>query len=197
MKIKLGKLKSKGSNIYEDSYGKTLIGVPNKKTAYIVPPSDIKKLNLIQNRMVLPLLILIFVGFYLDWVIAILAAFVSTVIFELVYKSFLSKLEKVENVEFPAKMSRSDKLLKESRTSNIFRIAATIAFPILLIVNIFTTIKDWDLVMSFQDTNGVILVLVTALCSIYSIYMCSVTISAVSKQKQKKSKNKRRRMVNS
>ena len=87
MKVRIGKLKSKGSNIYEDSYGKIFIGIPNKKLAYIVPKGQLTRLNLIQNRMAIPLLVLVLVGFYLDWLIAIGTALIVVLIFEILYKN--------------------------------------------------------------------------------------------------------------
>ena len=182
MKQNLGTLTPKGYNQYTDSHGRTLLYVKKTKSAYIIPKEASRKMALFTSRFALEVTVLFLLGFYTNWYYGIAAAVVIAAIFEWVYRcKFLPTLDKVDNVELPAKISTVDRMAERSLSANIVFILVALALPVLLIINMIQQIPDWQVVTHFSDINKVLLVVASIAVAGYALYSCVCGILALKK----------------
>ncbi len=171
MKQNLGELTPKTYESYVDSHGRTIIPNFKTKTAYIVQKEDEKKFYVLSNRYSIVVAIIMITGFYWDWTFAVISGVVLFVATEIYYRNFfLANLQQVHNVEFPPKKGIYAVALETPKKKRWIRLVMLVAFAILILVNMFMTIKDWNNVLTFSDANDVILVLFSIGLAIFSVY---------------------------
>lgn len=179
------KLTPIGNNLYEDDRKRLIIGDAKNRRGYLVSNSEKKKYELYQYRLIAPILIFSLVGFYIDWKIALVLLVVSAVALNIAYrKLFLENLIVIENLDIPEKATVRHRLLDKDIKSNLLRLAGTIALPILLVINVLDQVEQFDVAYLIQNYNDGLLLVVSAVISVYSIFMAIITIGVVIEQKK-------------
>ena len=186
MKSKIEGLKPQGGGVYEDNKGRLYIGDKKKQILYAVDRDSQKKLSFYQQRYTLPLVVLVLVGFYLNWYAAVPLALVVLIVFEYLYrKRFLADLPVYENIDIPESSSLKQRL-EQTKNRKLWTITILSALlAVLLIVNLNQTVSDWS--QAFHDPNVAILIIVTIALDVYAIYFLINAINVlVQKIKQDK-----------
>lgn len=175
-----------GNGLYEDDKGRLIIGDLKNKKGWLITKSERKTYNLYQYRFIVPLLLLVIPGFYINWILGIVLSVVSFAVFTYLYrKSFLEKLTCYEGIEFPERATRRHRIMEQETRVNWLYLAGTLALPVLLFVNLFDQIDVWDVGVITADFNKLALVAVTVLISVYSLYMAFLTLSVIIQKTRK------------
>lgn len=185
MANRIKKLTPIGNNLYEDERKRLIIGDAKNRRGYLVSNSEKKKYELYQYRLIAPILIFSLFGFYIDWKIAIVLLIVSAVAFNIAYKKlFLENLIVIEDLDIPERATVRHRLLEKDTKSNILRLAGTMVLPVLLTINVIDQVEEFNVTYLTQNYNDGLLLVVSVIISIYSIYMAIITLGVIIEQKK-------------
>ena len=180
MKAKIEGLKSQGNGVYEDNKGRTYAADRRNKTLYAVNKDAQKKLNFYQQRHLIPMILLITFGFYVNWYVGIGSALASIIVLEYLYnRVFLKSLVKYENIDIPEEPTLTDKMMDSSKRKIISILVLSALLPILLVINLISAIKLSGSL--FNDPNNLILLLVSVALIIYASRYVYASIMALKK----------------
>ena len=102
MRIKVGNLKYDGNGLYKDEYNQIFIVDKRNKRVYLIDDNDRKLLIFHQIRYLLPLLIFLLVGFFVDWIAGVILGIVVLIGLNIwLNRVYLKGLACVDNVEIP------------------------------------------------------------------------------------------------
>ena len=179
MKQNLGDLKEVSLNTFEDRHGRIIIANRKEKIGYIVQKEDMRKYSLLQNRHVFPVVMFILIGYYWSWIWAAVIGVVIYFILEIYYRgTFLISLQQIANVDFPPKATVYDRMKRIDLQALGIRTVLCYLFAVLLTINMFIEVKDWNAVFSLTDTNHALMALFSVLISIMALYMAVVCTKA-------------------
>ncbi len=186
MKQNLGELTQSGAHTYKDKRGRTLIVNRAKKVAYVVDHENEKKYYVFSNRYILGIIAAIIIGYFNVWV-GVAAGVVVLAALEFLYqKKFIPSLEEIELKELPEKYSLAKNINAQPRSKNLIATILGLIIPVLLVINLFTTIKDWNAVWSFKDLNGLLLFVVSIGVGLGILYLDYFTLTAFIRQSKEK-----------
>ena len=177
MKSKIEGLKPQGGGIYEDDKGRTYVGDAKKGILYAVDRNSKNKLSFYQQRLSIPLIVLVMAGFYINWYVAIPAAALVYGVFEFLYRRFLSTLTVYEGVDVPKNPVLRERLEAHDTRKLAFITFLSILLGVLLIVNLFQTVGDFH--EAWNDPSKAILIVVTVALDIYALYFSGSAITVL------------------
>ncbi|MBQ2510459.1 MAG: hypothetical protein II529_06525 [Erysipelotrichaceae bacterium] len=181
MKAKIEGLTAQGNGVYEDRKGRAYVADRKNRTLYAVNKDAQKKLSLYQQRHLIPMILLVTFGFYVNWYVGIGLALGSIVVLEYLYNQiFLKSLVKYEDVDIPAEPTLTDKLADSSRKKIIAILVMSSLLPILLIINLIAAIKLSGGLLN--DTNNLILLIVSVALIVYASRYIYASVMALKRQ---------------
>lgn len=185
MKQNLGELKPKTYGSYTDSRGRTIVANYKKRIAYILQKEDEKKYNILTNRFSLAIAIMMLTGFYWNWIGGVVIGIIAFIALEYYYHvTFLGNMQTVENVDFPPRKDISTYAREMPQGRRVLLFAMLLAFSILLIVNMFLTVKDWNSVFTFKDMNNVVMAVFSVGISVFALYMAVKVFAVIIEKKE-------------
>ena len=181
MKAKIEGLTAQGSGVYQDNKGRTYVADRKNRTLYAINKDSQKKLSFYQQRHLVPMLLLVTFGFYVNWYVGIGLALGSIVVLEYLYSQvFLKSLVKYENIDIPTEPTLTDKMADSPRKRIISILVMSSLLPILLIINLVAAIKLSGGL--FTDTNNLILLTVSVALIVYASRYIYASIMALRRQ---------------
>ena len=180
MKAKIEGLTAKGNNVYEDNKGRTYLADHKNRVLYAIGKDSRNQMSFYQQRHLIPMILLVLVGFYVNWYLAVGLALASIVVLEYLYNQvFLKSLVKYENIDIPSEPTLKDKLVEAPRKKIIAVLVMSTLLPILLV----GTVKSFDNLVN--DPNSMILLVVSIALIVYAVRYVYSSVVALSRQNQK------------
>lgn len=184
MKAKIEGLTAKGNNVYEDNKGRTYLADHKNRILYAIGKDSRNQMSFYQQRHLIPMILLVLVGFYVNWYLAVGLALASIVVLEYLYNQvFLKSLVKYENIDIPSEPTLKDKLVEAPRKKIIAVLVMSTLLPILLVANLVGTVKSFDNLVN--DPNNMILLVVSIALIVYAVRYVYSSVVALSRQNQK------------
>ena len=182
MKARIEGLKAQGYGVYEDSKGRIYAGSRKSRTLYAVSKEKQKQLSFYQQRHLVPLILLVTVGFYLNWYLAVGLSLGSILILEYLYSQvFLKSLVKYEDIDIPEEPTLVEKVAGLSRKNVIAILAMSAVLAVLLIVNMIGTVSSGDL---SADPGNLIFLAVSSALFVYALRYIRASFLALKQLKQ-------------
>lgn len=180
MKQNLGELKPVSFTTYQDSHGRTIVPDRKRHIAYIL--EDRKQqgaYNLYANRYVLAAVVAILAGYYWSWIWGPILGVAVAAALEYMYRQrFLPSLQSVSGVDFPARMTFYSVAQSNETSRNVIIIVLGFSLAVLLMVNLFMTVDDWDAVFAFQDVNNLLMLVFSVAMALGACYLSVQTLRA-------------------
>lgn len=185
MKIKVGNLKYDGDGLYKDEYNQIFIADKKNRRVYLVDDSNCKLLIFHQIRYLLPLIIFLLLGFFVDWVAGIIFGIIILIGLNIwLNRIYLKGLACVDNVDIPNQNNIKEKYLNTTDGNRIVLLVITVLFPILLIINLVETVGPFDKIFVFSSFNDFALVIGSIVAGVYSLYIAfNVLVAILEKRK--------------
>ena len=175
MKRKIGKLVLQKDGSYKDQYGNIVIVDKKNNVGYFVDIDMMKTYRFYSERYMIPVVILIVVGYFFNNIpLGLLCSLLSFILIFTAYKvKFLPKLEKIDNLEIEGETTMIDKLKKSGLFMNVFRL---VLFLIIIIVVGYFMIKveNWSLKYLFENYNEGVQLLLFIIIEIWATVMVFV-----------------------
>lgn len=185
-KINVGNLTIRGRNLYEDAGGRLYIRDGKSNRFYVVSKEDTAKFTFYQNRIAVPIAILVLMGFFVDWIVAIVAALIIYFVFDLLYKLFfLNRLTVIENIDL-SKIKYSDNNIRnKSIKTNIIRLIVAFVLVIAVFLNLMMSVPMWYKLETYQQNLDHLFVLIgTVVCIIFTIIVIFSSVRTILMQKK-------------
>ena len=181
----LGELKNIGFQSYEDRHGRTLVVDRKKKIADVITKNEENRLFLLDNRYIIGTVVAILVGSWVNYTVGVIRGVAIAVILELVYRFiYLKNLPQIELDELPPKYSMVNNAMNQPMSKNLIITVLGFLIPVLLVINAFQTIQDWSAVWSFEDKNGIMLVIASIAIGAAALMGGIVCLTALLKQRK-------------
>lgn len=184
MKMNIGKLTRKGNNVYEDRSGRIFIHSKRLKCVYMVGKDKLKQFSIFQSRYIIPIIALILIGYYINWIVAVVISLVIYVVLELMYRFyFLKNLTILDEAVLPENSEKEKRYMAYSKTSNAIRSLIAIVFPCALWYNLITVNPEWANIESYtSDPNNIFLLGASMFCIVLSLKVFISAFSSLLKQ---------------
>ncbi|HPX33400.1 MAG TPA: hypothetical protein PLT36_07860 [Erysipelotrichaceae bacterium] len=180
MRIKVGNLKYDGNGLYKDEYNQIFIVDKRNKRVYLIDDNDRKLVIFHQIRYLLPLLVFLLVGYFVDWIAGVILGIVVLIGLNIwLNRVYLKGLACVDNVEIPKQSHIKEKYLNTNNGNLIVLLVITILFPILLMINLFQTVGSIDKILVFETFNDFALIIGSIIAGVYSIYIAFTILAAI------------------
>ena len=180
----LGELTNAGINRYVDRHGRTLLVNRKKKIAYVIDKNAQRKDVIFSNRYILAVVIAVLVGTKNVYLGIGLGAVIAIVL-EAAYRLyFLKSLSTIELEELPERFSFVNNALKQTPGRNLSVGIIGIAIPILLVINAFQTVKDWEAIFKFNDVNNLFLVVASIVMGGFAGFIGCISLNAYFTQRK-------------
>ena len=125
------------------------------------------------------------IGSWINYTVGVIRGVAVAVILELVYRFvYLKNLPTIELDELPAKYSMVANAMNQPASKNIIIGVLGILIPILLVINAFQTITDWNAIKTMEDKNGLMLILASIAIGAAALMGSVVCLTALSKQRK-------------
>jgi len=184
MKAKIEGLTAQGNGVYEDKKGRVYMADRKNKTLYAVTKEKRNQISFYQQRHMIPMIVLVVFGFYINWYLGVALALGSIVILEYLYSQvFLKSLVKYEDVDIPAEPTLTEKMAGASRQKVIAILVMSSLLAILMILNLFITVRSFNDL--FNDPNNAILLVVSIALIVYAVRYIRGSVEALRVQKNK------------
>ncbi|MBQ4252496.1 MAG: hypothetical protein II704_05560 [Erysipelotrichaceae bacterium] len=172
MKQKLSELTPEGFGIYRDKKGRTIIGSPRQKKAWIVDRDSERIFMLLQNRHIIALLIFSLLGFnFTKWTAAVIVSAIVLAASEIYYRLvFLKNLDCVENVDLPKSGSMYTRGLQLTPKRNFLMAAACLLLAVLMLANMIFNAGGLSEAFKFTDINRAVMTIASLGISYFCIY---------------------------
>lgn len=171
MKAKIEGLTAQGNGVYEDKKGRSYIADRKNRSLYLIDKDSRKQLSFFQSRHMVPVILLIMVGFYFDWYLAVGLAVASYVILELIYrKVYLPRMTRYDDVDIPAEPTLKDNLNDFSTGRLVLIAVLSVVMMLMLMVNVAGTAGSFEGLLS----NPAILIM-----AVVSIGLCTFAIRVI------------------
>ena len=181
----LGELKNIGFQTYEDRHGRTLVVNRKEKLAYVITKNEERRLFLFNNRYIIGTVVAILIGSWINYTVGVIRGVAVAIVLELVYRFvYLKNLPTIELDELPAKYSMVANAMNQPVSKNVIIGALGILIPILLVINAFQTITDWNAIKTMEDKNGLMLILASIAIGGAALMGSVVCLTALSKQRK-------------
>ena len=164
-----------GFNIYINRYGEAIYYNIFDKNGYIVSREVEKKFKLFQNRYSIICIVLILLGDYFKtWQNTLLVGIGAAIIVEVYFRLFyLKKLKVIKNFKRERKVTLLEAIIKsKEKEKTIMKACAYILLSILIFIN------------AIQQNYDAIFLVLSAVVSVYSIYLAIINIIAFSKMRK-------------
>ena len=184
MKMNIGKLERKGKNLYEDRSGRLFIYSKKDNCVYMIGKEKLKQFSIYQSRFIIPIVLLILIGYYLSWTIAVCVAIIAYLIFEITYRHiFLKDLTVLNPSVLPEDKNIENRYLTDNKLSNVLRTLVALVFVVLLIINFITQNPNWNSIKSYiNDPDNIFLLVATIFCIILAMKVLISSLIAFIKQ---------------
>lgn len=149
MKAKIEELKPQGNGVYEDKKGRSYIADRKNRALYLIDKDSRKQLSFYQSRHLVPVILIIMVGFYFNWYLALILAVLSYVILEILYrKLYLPRMTRYDDVDIPAEPTLKDNL-SDFPTGRLVLIAVlSVVMMLMLMVNTAVTVRSFETLLN-------------------------------------------------
>ena len=181
MKIKIGELKQIGMNQYMDSAGRYVIADRKNRIAYVVEKEDNRRYQIYSSRFVLAFIAGFFAGYFLEWYVGVFVGVLALIFLQLSYKStFLPSLPAVTNIDFPAKISVREKMIRDDSPGRTMSVMISSALlPVVSLLFLVQTVPGLKIDLASASLENRILVFLLPALSVFAIYMFFVSFSAM------------------
>ncbi len=190
MKRKIGKLILQRDGSYKDQYGNIVIINKKNNIGYIVDKEMMKAYRFYSERYMIPVVVLIFVGYFFEsLLLGLFCGLLSFILIFVAYKVyFLPKLEKVDNLEIEGQTKIIEKLKKSGLSMNVFRL---ILFFVIVIGVGYVLIKteNWSsnyLIKNYNEGIQILLFIIIEIWAMVMIYIETRIIVELKSEKNKK-----------